>query len=71
MTDQKPSHTVAEDPRGTLQLMHHVPEEARPMGYSHRDTLLCPWDPQREVFCMPSMWKADSGESIMGNPAEN
>lgn len=59
MMDLKPSHTIAEDPRGTLQLMHHVPEEARP------------WDPQREVFCMPSMWKKDSGNSILGNLAEN
>lgn len=57
--DQKPSRTVAEDPRETLQLMHHVPEEARL------------WDPQREVFCMLSMWKAASGKSILGNPAEN
>lgn len=59
MMGQKPSCTVAEDSRGILQLMHHVPEEARP------------WDTQREVFCMLSMWKAASGKYILGKPAEN
>lgn len=48
--DQKLSYTVAEDARKTLQSVHHVPEEARPMRYNHRDTLTCPWDLQRGVL---------------------